>query len=133
MGRTLNMDSDFLDWLKVGGAAGVGIGGGAGVFMGLLLFFRWMLNFIAGRTDINQQRLDTVQHQLIEGLRRDVAELKAENKAMRAELAQCNEKHAEQAQEMALLRAQLGIKGVIAQEAAKVAAADTLARKERGE
>ncbi|MCW2405023.1 hypothetical protein M2336_001652 [Sphingobium sp. B1D7B] len=132
-GRAITMDGELWEWLKVGGATGVGIGGGAGVFMGTLLFFRWMLNFIAGRTDINQQRTDTIRNELIEELREDVKILKSENKEMREELAECERRHGISDRKIIELEGMLQAAGLARQMAQQSRAADTLARKERGE
>ncbi len=126
-GHAQAMEGELFDWLKAGA------GGGAFVaVLGLgLRFLAWLFPFKASRDDRREDRLDRINDSLLQSLTADVADLKAENKQIRAELNECTKKHADQAEEMGILRAQLGIKSVIAQEAAKVAAVDSLARKER--
>ena len=122
------MEGDWLDWLKVGGATGVGIGSAGGAFMGLLLFFRWMLNFIAGRTDINQLRMDKLQKELLDRLSADVAELREENRVMRGELKNCEERHIVSDRKIAELEAAAMVPGMARQQAQQIIAANAKER-----
>lgn len=114
-GNAQAMDGELWSFAKIGGGMGLG---------GLLMF---LATYFAGRSDASQHgafKLITALEVRLQAVteRLDKAE---------QELDACTKKHADQAEEMATLRAQLGIKSVIAQEAAKVAAVDSLSRKDR--
>lgn len=116
-GRAITMDGEFWSFAKIGGGAGIGA---------IIMF---LVTYFAGRSDASQHGA----FKLISALEDRLGKVTERLDKAEKELEDCNKKHVEQAEEMALLRAQLGIKGVIAQEAQKAAAADTLARRERGE
>lgn len=114
-GNAQAMDGDFWSFAKIGGGMGIG---------GLLMF---LATYFAGRSDASQHGA----FKLISALEVRLQSVTERLDKAEHELDECTKKHADQAEEMATLRAQLGIKSVIAQEAAKVAAVDSLARKDR--
>lgn len=109
------MENDFWGIAKIGGGAGIGA-----VVMFLVTYF-------AGRSDASQHGA----FKLIAALEARLQSVTERLDKAEADLAECNQKHIEQAEEMATLRAQLGIKGVIAQEAQKVAAVRSLKDKDQ--
>lgn len=128
-GHALTMDADFWEWIKAGGAAGVGIGGAAGTFGGILLFFRWMINFIAGRTDLNQVRMDKIRDELFDQQRADNAALRAEIVEITRRLDECHQQHLEAERKIAKLEAAALVPGMANQQAQQIIAANS--KKER--
>lgn len=123
-GRALTMDAEFWELVKAGGATGIGIGGAAGTFGGILLFFRWMINFIAGRTDINQVRLDNIRNELLEQQRSDNAALREELAVITRRLDECQKQHLEAERKIAKLEAAAIVPGMANQAAQQIIAAN---------
>ena len=128
-GNALAMDGDIWDWIKAGAAGGVGIGGAAGTFGGLLLFFRWMLNFIAGRTDLNQTRIDKIRDELFDQQREDNAALRTSIAEITRRLDECQRQHLESERKIAMLEASAMVPGLANQQAQQIIAANKQERK----
>lgn len=114
------------------------MGGGAG---GGFLAVKWLIEWVAGRLDKREARIDAGTDKLIEGLERQVAAQAAQIDALtrridgfQTQLDECRRKHAESDAEVMRLKAIIDGKGEIAQRAQAIVAADRLAEaRERGE
>lgn len=92
---------------SLGTGAGIGAGGGVAFFA-----FKWLVEWISGRMDKKQERLDRIQDDIITGLLKDVERLKAEGgemrceiKALREQLNECETRHVEAERKVARLEA----------------------------
>ena len=75
---------------------------GLGLAVGLA-FLKWMIDFIAKRTDRREDRVDAGTRALFDDHRAEIDRLKAECVELRAGLADCLRKHAEaEARELGL-------------------------------
>lgn len=124
----------------VGGMIALGASGG-----GFFAFIRWLLSLATTRVTEREKRVDDTSDRLFDnamgftkaledwahGLQAEVASVKEESRQTREALAECQRHHADCTEQLANIRAQLGIKGVIAQEAQKALAADRLAERDR--
>ncbi len=109
---------------------GLGIGSG---FAGAFFAIKWFMEYISGRMDRKEARLDRIQNELIKQLLEDVAGLKAENSSMRTDidslhkqLLACEKKHAQAEGEMARLRASIDSTGQVNQKVQQIVAANRL-------
>ena len=116
--------TEALAMLAYGGGTGVGIAVG-------LQFMKWLLTFVAGRMDKQQEHIDAGMRSLIEGLRAEVDRMKVEAiqdrqeiAEVRIELRDCERKHSESEAKVAKLEAMMQGYGDAKQLAALQAAAD---------
>jgi hypothetical protein len=76
---------------------------GSGVGFSFLMV-RWLANFIAGRVDRKEDRVDAGMRRLLEDLQGEVGRLKEECASLREGLADCHRKHFDSEEEVARLR-----------------------------
>ncbi len=100
------------------------MGGGAG---GGFLAVKWLIEWVAGRLDKREARIDAGTDKLIQALERQVGALSKRLEAVENSLADCQRKHAESEATVLRLQAILDGKGEIAQRAQAIVAADRLA------
>lgn len=116
--------TDFAQLAVAGGSAG-------GMFGLVFVFVRWTANFIAGRMDRREARLDAGMIGLIDGLKAEIARLSGECKDLRTavakhgdELTECRKKHAESEAEVMKLKAMLAGFGDARQHAQLIVSAE---------
>ena len=109
---------------------------GGGGFGASLIFFRWLANFIAGRVDKRDERLDKNTHELIEMLRQQVSDLLARETitlkrldAAEEELAKCKELHANERAERLRFERLLQAQGDVANQVQTIVAAERVEAK----
>lgn len=112
---------------QVGALAAMGGGAGGG-----FLAVKWLIEWMAGRLDKREARIDAGTDKLIQGLERQIEGLTRRLEAVEKSLADCQVKHAESEAEVLKLKAIIDGKGEIAQRAALVAAADRLGQRKDG-
>jgi hypothetical protein len=100
------------------------MGGGAG---GGFLAVKWLIEWVAGRLDKREARIDAGTDKLIQALERQVEALSKRLEAVENSLADCQRKHAESEATVLRLQAIIDGKGEIAQRAQAIVAADRLA------
>lgn len=100
------------------------MGGGAG---GGFLAVKWLIEWVAGRLDKREARIDAGTDKLIQALERQVDALSKRLEAVESSLADCQLKHAESEATVLRLQAIIDGKGEIAQRAQAIVAADRLA------
>jgi len=106
--------------------------GVGGLSFGLsFLFVRWLADFIAGRVDRKEARVDAGMRELLDDLRQEIDRLKEECVAMRAALAECERKHAESEARVLGLEAEMQGYGNVRNEVQRRVAAERLADKDR--
>ncbi len=107
------------------------MGGGAG---GGFLAVKWLIEWVAGRLDKREARIDAGTDKLIQALERQVEALSKRLEAVENSLADCQRKHAESEATVLRLQAIIDGKGEIAQRAQAIVAADRLAEvREKGQ
>lgn len=103
----------------IGAFAAMGVGGGGGFFA-----VKWFVEWMSGRMDKREARIDGGTDKLIEALERRVEALTARLDQVETDLADCKRKHAESDAEVLRLKAIIDGKGEIAQRAQAIVAAD---------
>lgn len=99
--------------------------GTAGGSFGLVFVtVRWLATFIAGRMDKRQDHLDEATRELIDGFRRDVADLRARVTSAETQLRECERKHSESEAKVMQLEAMLAGFGDARQHAALIVASE---------
>lgn len=111
-----------------GGGAAVAAGGGTAFYA-----VRWVVEWMAGRQDKREARLDAGTDKLISGLERQLAAALTRLEAVEKGLAECQRKHAESDAEVLRLRAIIDGKGEINQRAQAIVAADRIEQRRAGE
>lgn len=115
------MASEYIE--QIGAVATLGASGGGGFFA-----VKWFAEWIAGRLDKREARLDDASTKLITGLEHRIETLTNRLDAVETMLAECQKMHAKSDAEVMKLRAIVDGKGEIAQRAQLVVAADRLAQ-----
>ncbi|WP_416463180.1 hypothetical protein [Sphingomonas sp. VDB2] len=115
------MASEYFE--QIGAVATLGASGGGGFFA-----VKWFAEWMAGRLDKREARLDDAATKLISGLEHRIETLTNRLDAVETMLAECQKMHAKSDAEVMKLRAIVDGKGEIAQRAQQVVAADRLAR-----
>lgn len=115
---------EALTMLAYGGGTGVGIAVG-------LQFVKWLLTFLTGRMDRQQEHLDESMRGLIDGLRAEIDRMKLdavqdrkEIAECRADLRRCERKHADSEATVARLEALMQGMGDARQHAQLIIAED---------
>lgn len=110
--------NDLLQLALAGGSAG-------GLSLGIVLVVaRWTANFIAGRIDKREARLDTGTQRLIVGLQEEVDRLSGECTTLRERVSATEEEHAQCRRELMELRGLIQGRGDARQHAALIVAAE---------
>lgn len=89
--------AEIVPWMVGGGSAGFGLGT---VFVAV----RWAANFIAGRLDKREARVDEGTHRLIDRLEKQYETVLERLTHVESELAECTRKHAQTEAELMQLR-----------------------------
>jgi chromosome segregation ATPase len=106
-------------------------GGTAGGSFGLVFVsVRWAANFFAGRLDKRQDHIDVATKELIDGLRRDVSDLRSRVASTEEQLRECQKQHADARKEVMELRGMMQGYGDANQNAQRIIALDAIERKE---
>lgn len=107
---------------------GLGVGSG---FAGAFFVVKWLAEWMTGRMDKKEARLDRIQDDLIKGLLKDVERLKTEGAEMRTEikglhtqLNECETRHIEAEGKIMKLEATLAGAGQARQQAQQIIAAN---------
>ncbi|WP_153039433.1 hypothetical protein [Sphingobium yanoikuyae] len=119
--RERMMASEYLE--QIGAVATLGASGGGGFFA-----VKWFAEWIAGRLDKREQRLDDSAAKLIAGLEQRIETLTARLDTVERLLADCQKQHAKAEAEVMKLTAIVESKGIINQKAQAIVAADRLAQ-----
>lgn len=106
---------------------GLGVGSG---FAGAFFVVKWLAEWMTGRMDKKEARLDRIQNDLIKGLLKDVERLKTEGAEMRTEikglhtqLNECETRHIEAEGKIVKLEGMLQAAGLARQMAQQIGAA----------
>lgn len=118
------MPFTFLE--QLGGVAALGGGAGGGFFA-----VKWFVEWLAGRLDKREARIDAGADKLIAGLERRLATLTDRLDKVENLLAECKSMHAKSEAEVLRLTALVEAQGEIRQRAQQVASADRLERRDR--
>lgn len=118
------MASEYIEQL----GAIVGLGGGAG---GGFFAVKWFAEWVSGRLDKREARLDDTAAKLVAGLEKRIETLTSRLDAVERMLAECQKMHAKSEAEVLKLKALLDGKGEIAQRAQQTVAADRLEQAEK--
>ena len=105
----------------------LGASGGGGFFA-----IKWFAEFIGGRLNRREDRLDNQTRQTIADLRNEVNELRERCAVTERRLEECKDQHLLEKTERLKLQVILENKGIIDQKAQLIIAADKLADRERG-
>lgn len=108
---------------QLGGVAALGGGAGGGFFM-----VKWFAEWVAGRQDKREARLDATSDKLIASLEARLETLTTRLDVVETMLAECQKQHAKSDAEVMRLSAIVDAQGEIRQRAAAVVAADRLAQ-----
>jgi len=103
------------------------LGGGAGIGFFIV---KWVAEWLSGRMDKREARLDRIQDDLLKGLLKDVDRLKQEGAVMREQMAslqdqliECKRQHAVAEGKIVELQGQLMVPGMARQQAQQIIAA----------
>lgn len=113
---------------QLGGVAALGGSAGGGFFI-----VKWFVEWIAGRLDKREARIDAGADKLIGALEKRIETLTARLDAVEHMLADCQRMHSKSEAEVLRLTALVEAQGEIRQRAAGVVALDRLDQKARGE
>lgn len=113
---------------QLGGLAALG-GSAAGGFA----IVKWFMEWIAGRLDKREARIDAGTDRLIKAMSEQVDKLTTRLETVEESLAECKRLHAKSEAEVLRLTALVEAHGEIRQQAARVVAADRLDQKAKGE
>lgn len=134
---------DYAQLVVASGSAGIGFSVG-------FVIIRWLANFIAGRIDRKEDRLEAGMKELVEGLEHRINSLTDSEQDLRRELAanreefrayqretdeqlrECRRKHAESEAEVMQLRAMLQGYGDARQTAQLIMAAEKVVNGDKG-
>lgn len=109
-----------LDLAEVAMASGTAGGSFGLVFVAV----RWFANFMAGRLDRRQDHIDIATKELIDGLRRDVSDLRERVTLTERQLRECERKHSESEARVMQLEAMAAGMGDARQHAALIVASE---------
>ncbi|KPH66963.1 hypothetical protein ADT71_03605 [Novosphingobium sp. ST904] len=110
-----------------GGWAAGGFGAGGGFFA-----VKWLLEFIAGRTDAREAALDQDTRFVIENLKAEVARLFDRVTTLETEVAECRQAHANAEAKVIQLLAQRQGLGEAREHAQLIVSAERVAARQQG-
>ena len=111
---------------QLGSVAALGGGAGGGFFV-----VKWFVEWIAGRLDKREARIDAGSDRLIAGLENRIETLTMRLDAVERMLADCQKMHAKSEAEVLRLSALVEAQGEIRQRVQQVVAADRLEQSDR--
>ncbi|HKY82607.1 MAG TPA: hypothetical protein VJM09_14165 [Sphingobium sp.] len=113
---------------QLGGVAALGGSAGGGFFI-----VKWFVEWIAGRLDKREARLDAGADKLIGALEKRIETLTSRLDAVEHMLADCQRMHSKSEAEVLRLTALVEAQGEIRQQAQRVIAADRMDQKAKGQ